>query len=477
MRGKRVPRHQDVQLLAALEEERCPVCHLIAGSDDHYFFWFFNESYYEPFSLDGLTRSLGFCLAHGTRLTRSSVGAYQLAAVHEVLVRRIRAMLSGHPAGPRRGEGPAPALATYDLCPACQDREDRTARTAFWLAALLEEPEGADRYARPGILCFPHLQAVLPHVSRMTFERLLAVHESAMTSAAESLRALTVELGRIPPEGRQDLVKALLPSLRLAVGHDKGNGAYPSPHESGVSPPSRDPVGDFLEALGRAEACPVCLEVRRAWIEWIAWLDGAASRGAVVEDLLPACPEHVWPTIHLGGPSLAAAAVEKALGGGLGQVGAAIQTLHPPPRREHERPLQRFRDTLRGPRQRVRAARAAVSRPPRCFVCERLAVARDRSLSLLFALLEDRQHRAVVESGYGLCLKHFSRALGLRPVPAIRAIFVEVEAAKLARLQWELEEYVRKVAWNVRPEPKGTEQTAWRRALLRFSGSLEGRAG
>lgn len=371
MRGKRISRgHQDAQLLAALDEEGCPVCHLIAGSDDHYLFWFFNENYYEPFSLDGLTRSLGFCLAHGARLTRSSVGAYQLAAVHEVLVRRIREMLLHHPAAQRRGEGPRPALATYDVCPACQDRESQAARTAFWLAALLEEPGGADRYACPGILCFPHLRAVLPRVSQVTFERLLAVHESAMACALQSLRELTIELGPIASEGRQDLVKALLPSLRLALGHDKGNGAYPVPHESGVSPRSRDPVGDFLEALGRGEACPVCLPV-----------------------------------------------------------------------------------------------------------CERLAVARDRALSLLFGLLEGRQHRATLESGYGLCLKHFSRTLAFHPAPAIRSALVEVEAAKLARLHWELEESLRKVAWNVRPEPKGTEQTAWRRAVLRFSGSLKQRAG
>lgn len=478
MRGKRPSAGpQDARLLAALREEGCPICHVIAGSDDHYFFWFFNENYYETFSLDRLTRSLGFCLAHGARLTRSAVGASQLAAVHEVLVRRIRAILCGPSTERHRGEVPGSALVAYDLCPACQDSEDQVARTAFWLAALLEEPGGADRYARPGILCFPHLGAVVPRVTQNTFERLLAAHESALTSTVASLEELRAELGRIPSEGRQDPVKTLLPSLRLGVGHDRGNGAYPGAEESGGSWRRRDPVGDFLEAIRRADGCPVCLEAGRAWIEWLTWLVDAVPRDSAVEDLLPTCPEHVWATVHLGGAFLALATVRHVVGAIRGVVGRAIQILTPSPPPEPERWSERIKRRLQEPRHRFRAAREMVARALECPVCRRLAVARDRTLALLFALLEDRQHRVLFEDGYGLCLKHVSRALALRPAPSIRAVLVEVEAAKLARLHWELEEQMRKAAWNVRPESKGAEGGAWQRAVLRFSGSLGQKAG
>lgn len=47
-----------------------------------------------------------------------------------------------------------------------------------------------------------------------------------------------------------------------------------------------------------------------------------------------------------------------------------------------------------------------------------------------------------------------------------------MERGKLAVLHWELEEAGRKAAWDARPEAKGREGTAWRRAVLRFSGTL-----
>ncbi|HSQ53738.1 MAG TPA: hypothetical protein VLM86_00515 [Candidatus Bathyarchaeia archaeon] len=47
---------------------------------------------------------------------------------------------------------------------------------------------------------------------------------------------------------------------------------------------------------------------------------------------------------------------------------------------------------------------------------------------------------------------------------------MEVEAAKLSLLQWELEEFMRKDAWMFRPEEAGAERTAWIRAVRRFSG-------
>lgn len=467
----------EIELLAALSREGCPICYKTAESDTHYFFWFFNENYYETNTLDSLTRSLGFCLAHGARLTRTSFASHQLAAVHEVLVRRVRVRLSGRPAGHPPSEGQGSILATYDCCSACRDRDGIAGRNAFWLANLLEDPPVADQYANPAMLCYPHLQAVAPCVSALTLEPLLAIHEAAMTSATESLAELRADLSPNPPDGRQDLVKTLLSFLRLAVGHDTGNEAYPAFGEPRTLPRPRDPVGDLLEGLRRAEACPVCLEVRRAWIEWIGWLDNAASKALPIDDLLPTCPEHVWPTVHLGGAFLAVAVAQQALSTVLGEVRTAIRVLKPAPPKDLERPVERLKRVLWGPRRSLKGAREVLTRTVRCPVCARLAVARDRILALLFALLEDRQHLATVEGSYGLCLKHFSRALALNPAPKARAALIEVEAAKLARLHWELEESLRKVAWHYRPEARGREQTAWQRAVVRFSGSLTEETG
>ncbi len=476
MKGKTTRQgYQEIELLGARAAEGCPICHNLRQCNDHYFFWFFNENYYEAFTLDNLTRSLGFCLAHGASLARSTAGSHQLAAVHEVLVRRIRVKLSGGRAG--NGDDEALTLARYDRCPPCRNREELAENAAFWLASVVENPAYADRYGQPGVLCYPHLQILAARVSVQTLNRVLTLHEAAMAAAMESLRELRVELMLSPSDGRQDLVKALLPSLRLAVGHDPGNAPYPRLAESRAAARKRNAVADLLEGLGRGDACPVCLEVRRAWLDWIGWLDEAASKPSPIDDLLPTCPEHVWPTVHAGSAFLAVATAERALGTVLEEVRMAIKVLKPPPAKNPRRPLERLKDAIVGPRRRFQAARAAIGRPVRCPVCARLALARDQALALLFALLEDPQHLARVEASYGLCLKHFSRAIMLDPTPEARAGLIAVENGKLAPLGWELDEALRKSAWNYRPEAKGAEQTTWRRAILRFSGSLGESAG
>lgn len=452
--------YQEARLLAVMAEEGCPICHDTAGSDDRFFFWFFTENYYETFTLDALTRSLGFCLAHGEHLVRTTLGAYQLAAVHEVLVRRVRRTLSDLP------------LAVSDLCPACRDKQELVERSAFVLGNMLRDSGGLDRYGHPGVLCFPHLRAVAGRAPFLTLESLLALHEARIRSAIALLEELTAELVRVPSDGRQDVAKALVPALRLAVGHDLGDLTSPPLAKPGPSRRLADPVARFEDWLRRGDACPVCLEVCRAWIEWIGWLDDQAPKPGALEDLLPTCPTHVWSAVHLGGAFLATATTRHALGLVLGELATAAGLLRPPTPPEHERILDRLKRAARGPHYRLRAARQVLGRALRCPACERLDVARDRALSLLLALLEDRQHRARIEGGYGLCLKHFRQALALNPAPGLRAMLVEIEQGKLARLGWELEESLRKVAWGARPEAKGTEEEAWRRATLRFSGSF-----
>jgi hypothetical protein len=102
-------------------------------------------------------------------------------------------------------------------------------------------------------------------------------------------------------------------------------------------------------------------------------------------------------------------------------------------------------------------------------------VARDRALTLLFALVEDIEGQHAIKSGHGLCLGHFARAFELQPPPAAAATLAAVQSARLASLDWQLEEAGRKSAWQARPEAGSAEQTAWRRAMVRFSGSLGGK--
>lgn len=450
-----------------MQEDGCPICRTIADSDDRYFFWFFVEQYGELHTIDALTRSLGFCWSHATQLSRRSGGGHQLSAVHAMLARRVRARL--HDRGPKRGERDA-APVHRDPCPVCRDRQEAARREAFWLAGLLENRPAAERYGHPGLLCFPHLQSVAVRVSGAALDRLLLSHKSAMTAVLKALAELRVELDRIAPDGRQDLHKAVQPALHLAVGHERENASLPARTGRGAGRPPRDPVREVVEWIHDVEACPVCLEVHRAWLEWVAWLDEAVLRDRALEHVLPTCPDHVWP-VRAGGAYLLVAATEAAVKRALGEVLTGLRVLHPLPSKDPERWGQRLKRRLLGPRQRLAAAREMVGRPLPCPVCRRLALAVDGTLALMFALLEDRHHRAAFERGHGLCLKHCARALVLEPSTAIRESLAEVEAARLAQLEWELKECLRKGAWDYRPEAKGTVQTAWRRALARLSGS------
>lgn len=145
------------RLLAALGGEGCPICRDASGSDPRYFFWFFHENYNSVETLDGLTRSLGFCPSHGAQALLNREGQSALAAVHDVLARRIGAILSRHAAAPLRREGRGPLPAPVDPCPACRNREEAVERSASFLAAAFQDSSGIDRYGHPGLLCFPHL--------------------------------------------------------------------------------------------------------------------------------------------------------------------------------------------------------------------------------------------------------------------------------------------------------------------------------
>src|SRR5262249_55949796 len=106
-----------------------------------------------------------------------------------------------------------------------------------------------------------------------------------------------------------------------------------------------------------------------------------------------------------------------------------------------------------------------------CPLCRRLDVARDRTIALLGALLEDLHERRAFASGYGLCVCHAARALAtLGPGPA-RDTLGEVMCSRLALLRWQLEEQLRGTAWQARPEARGPEAGAWLDAIKRFSGT------
>jgi hypothetical protein len=206
--------------------------------------------------------------------------------VFELLVRRMRRRLA--PTDAKRAG--APTLRRAGLCTVCESRRDVEARSAFWLSGILEDPAHAEAYANPGLLCFPHPQLVGSLHPPALLPTLLRIHRAAITGAAAALTELEHELERASAACPQDPVKALLHGLRFAVGHERDTGLYPGLGDESLGRQSLS-VARFLESC-RSGACPVCLEIRRAWLEWVRWLDAEAPSNGNIEDLLPTCPEH-----------------------------------------------------------------------------------------------------------------------------------------------------------------------------------------
>lgn len=452
------------QLLRALNQNGCPVCDHLRDHETDFRFWFNAERYHQREMLDALTNSLGFCVGHGKFLAESSQSNSPMTAAHEIVSRRVRSQFEASGFNQT-------TWTSLDPCPAC-DSFNRTAnRTVSFLAHALETT--ADDYGDPGIACFPHFRSLATTASPALFRDVLEIQEQQMQAVRETVQSMTettttTEDGTLPP--------ALETALHVTVGHDIESSALPPPNVDPHASP--DPVGDFSALLDAGRGCPICLEIGRAWQAWLAWLLNVDYKSDQMQDVLPTCPEHVWECARYGDTALAIAIVDAASGPVIDRLTRARQNL-PDTTSESRNDLfasipfsdipLRFVRQLNG--DQTRKARAALQRPIRCPVCDRLETAQDRAVELLLVLLEQPRHQHAFEDGYGLCLHHCSYVLAQNPSPEIAQLIQTVETAKVARLQWELREAQRKQAWDVRPEQKGSEQSAWLRAIARFSGS------
>jgi hypothetical protein len=449
--------HVEPHIRALLARDGCPACIETAHGETNYFVWLLIETYGFPEWLAEFSAGFGFCQRHGDQLLRHETAGDQISYFHGYAASRILQQLVGASSGKPLAMGP---------CPACRSMAEISSRTLLFLRKLLLSADECARYDHPGLLCFLHLRMLLPHMPWTRVVELLRQHETAVRDAAESLGSAataTENTARIPTE--------LITVLHLLVGHAPQRLLWPTPLCQ-ARRRARDPVNDCAALLANSDACPVCLEIGQAWYEWFVWLEEAAHDPAIkIDDLLPTCREHTWALVRHATPPLRAAIANHLVDRVLGRIGSANHALV---RRPGKRRFgwQNLREHLDGDRRRVNSARNIAVLDNPCPLCNELDTVRDRVITLLFALLRQNDHRARFESGYGLCLKHFYRALALAPDRATTDTLLNSEVAKLSLLRWELDESLRKRSWSVRPEVAGAEHDAWQRAIARFSGSF-----
>ncbi len=115
---------------------------------------------------------------------------------------------------------------------------------------------------------------------------------------------------------------------------------------------------------------------------------------------------------------------------------------------------------------RLNLGRKAVSLP--CPACMDRQEAEARYIGALTVGLNEERVWEALETGSGLCVTHVEQVLA-QAAPAHAVRLRQLEAAKLAALQAELEEIIRKNDYRYRGEAWGTERDAWLRALLKIT--------
>lgn len=102
-----------------------------------------------------------------------------------------------------------------------------------------------------------------------------------------------------------------------------------------------------------------------------------------------------------------------------------------------------------------------------CPACLVETEAENRYVAALASALEQESVWNALQAGSELCVRHIENVASAAGA-AGGARLLKVEAARLERLQQELEEFIRKNDYRFRQEPWGEERNAWRRALYRL---------
>ncbi len=458
----------EMLLLDAVKKKGCPICSSTASHDKKYFSWFPMEIYHEPDFLEKIRSSYGFCTRHGAFLDQQRQLLPQLNFVHDHVAQKVCDKLYLYLSGQEKDLFllfPDPSD-----CPVCASSKTSTKRFLWFFHKLIKEGRALKDYGHPGIMCFRHFMEFSEKASHEVIQQLIPKHEKAIASAVHAMENAGSSM--ISAGIKSDACRT---GMELSVGPAFNTEDLVWLHRIYCRNPGMDPVSDFITSLENKTACPVCLEQYAAMSQWINWLDNYKVSGMDDIDqltgVLPACREHVLACVNLGRPDLQFAAVYAALKAAWTSTLIAAKKLKKLQERNNTPVWQKLTKKDKNPGENSRIdIREAVTSPIRCPVCERINKAEQRALDLLFALLESPRHQKTFENGHGLCINHFIKAVKHAPYDDIRNFLIRVESAKLSFLKWELDETMRKMAWDTRPEPKGSEQSAWHRGFAVFSG-------
>ncbi len=487
-----------------LRRPGCPVCHAILEWFPRHLFWFFEEQYHHPSTVSDMQDSLGFCRTHARKFLEISppyrIGYLHLLMFQGTLGRLRRVQRSARAAlrareirgGPRvEVKIPTEGLDRRDACLICRQEWETVRLTSHLLIYALRDPEILADIESFGKFCTPHFRWAA-EVSPGHLLRLLIPIQAKGLLGVDRAHALLPHEPSSGVEAAQPL-RSTCAALAKAVGADvndqrhRAQAGIPPALQPGQPPSDPVPSPDRMRALLAEPRCPICTLTQEALTLYLAWYKAGlaqwlASSHRRGEGFGRLCRDHTWSLARDAEPALlldlGLAFVEDDRAS-LEQAEAILTAPHPlPPWRAGVRIGRWPRETrawvgkmYRREERRLAGAKWVICETPECPACAHARTMTRRSLALLFAVLQDAEARSRYRGAWGLCMQHFSDGLSLPMAPEILEAVVDVQIARLATLEWELEEYFRKASWDVRYEPKGPEQTAWARAIERFSGT------
>jgi hypothetical protein len=435
-------------LEASLHEEGCPVCKRAARADEHWLDYLLAEGYQERRAVEAIAHGGGLCAWHARRLDAIGPSA-PIALIHLDLIDRALPALARR----ERGKRPRSLVPEPDFCAACREAAEAERRGCFFLSLLINA-HGLDIYGCPALVCGPHLLDLASYLSAQAIEGVLERQH-------RQIGDLRAQLAGGEPVAERAIALLLGPADMRSRQSPQGDGAF------GAA--DADPVRRLRRRLRWQEGCSICAEIADAGAQWLRWLPDAAEGLGDLSDVVPRCRHHAWQATVAGSPALAASIAAALLAESDNILAHAVAgsrqycgfpRLPAPLRRALSEPA------------RKRAALRPFALIRECPLCRRAREARERAIALLGALLEGAAARRSFEDGYGLCVRHAAHALRQLASGPPRDTIAATMRSRLAVLRWELEEQLRRVAWQARPEGHGGEADAWLRATARFSGTV-----
>lgn len=503
------------EVLARLNASGCPVCAHRITETDREFFWFVNEQYYESETISEMNRSYGFCPVHtrhflktGANGVITTVFSYltgaALSRLHEA--ETLLEHANSRHAALDQCRRVAETLRPRGTCRACRGLgwwDDHLTKT---LVETLSDIDVKRAYRKSPGLCLPHFQQAGFDADWESLSYLAeGIRQRVMT--IETSREFQIVLEHAAGMDFQRSIRrrdGIASSLDVAV-------LKPEPSAPALRPPPRaravpwSPTFENLRALLTEPGCPVCVACERGTQEYFQWLsvelEGVSEVSAGWDPSRNVCPAHLWELFAAGHTCAATVISKRICQEWLWKIDDLTRHLaNKPPERMLERASRALvlwgknilndqrRPSFRGmfgfsqvaaavlesPERRLNQMRAVTFREEGCQACYYIQETTRRVLDLVLRALEHPAGRQAYHAGWGLCLRHCIAAAGVAEVPEALAEIIKAQIARLRLLEWELNETSRKVSWSVRYEPKGPEQSAWRRAAQMFCGVRDG---